>query len=277
MSNYAISFLLPTRGRTVALKQSIESLLTLADDPSSVQICIGFDRDDTATYDYFVENIKPVFDQYQAGYVVMQFNPMGYTNLHKYSNTLAKHTGDSDWLVIWNDDTVMETPGWDTVIRAHTGQFKLLAFHTHRDHPYSIFPIVPREWYNLLGYISPHPSQDAWVSQQAYVLDIWERIPVNVLHDRYDITGNNADDTYKNRIILEGDPRNPWDFHSRQMNELRYNDCHKLAAHMKTCGISTEFYEKVFKGTQDPWEKLAKNDINKQMVQFKNPHSHFSN
>jgi ribosomal protein S15P/S13E len=275
MSSRKISFLLPTRGRTAALKQSIESLLSLADMPRTIQICIGFDRDDVATYDYFVEHIQPLFDQYQAGYVVMKFNPMGYANLHKYSNTLAKHTGNSDWLIIWNDDTVMQTPGWDTVIQSRTGQFKLLAFHTHQDHPYSIFPVVPRKWYELLDYISPHPSQDAWVSQQAYMLDIWERIPVNVLHDRHDITGNNADDTFKNRIILEGNPKNPWDFHSQQMLEFRHRDCEKLAKYMKSQGISTEFFENIFKGVQNPWEKLAQNDVNSQMVQFKNPHLHF--
>jgi hypothetical protein len=32
----------------------------------------------------------------------------------------------------------------------------------------------------------------------------------------------------------------------------------------------------VFVGEQDPWEKLAANDVNKQMVQFKNPHVHFA-
>jgi hypothetical protein len=37
--------------------------------------------------------------------------------------------------------------------------------------------------------------------------------------------------------------------------------------------MSTVFFENVFKGTQDPWEKLAKNDVNNLMVQFANPHS----
>jgi hypothetical protein len=32
----------------------------------------------------------------------------------------------------------------------------------------------------------------------------------------------------------------------------------------------------VFALRQDPWEKLAKNDVNKQMVQFANPHTHFN-
>jgi hypothetical protein len=142
-------------------------------------------------------------------------------------------------------------------------------------HPYSIFPIVPRKWYDLLGYISPHPTQDGWVSQQAYMLDIYQRIEVDVLHDRFDLTGNNGDDIFANRPMLEGKPEDPRDFHSRQMIDLRHRDAARLATYMRTQGISTEFFENIFKGTQDPWEKLAQNDINRQMVQFANPHTNF--
>jgi len=118
--------------------------------------------------------------------------------------------------------------------------------------------------------------QDGWLSQQAYMLDIWERIPVWVLHDRADITGNNNDTTFKERASLEGRPFDEADFHSRTQIELRHKDCVKLAVYMRDHGISIEFFENIFKGTQDPWEKLARNDINKQMVQFDNPHAHFS-
>jgi hypothetical protein len=57
--------------------------------------------------------------------------------------------------------------------------------------------------------------------------------------------------------------------------ELRHQDCAKLATYMHEQGLSTEFFQNIFKGTQDPWEKLAKNDVNNQMVQFDNPHKHF--
>ena len=126
----------------------------------------------------------------------------------------------------------------------------------------------------MLGYISPHAVQDAWLSQQAYMLDIWERIPVWVEHDRHDLTGNNDDDTYKNRQMLEGKPTDPDDFHSIQQMDIRHRDCFKMAALLKNkYNADLTFFENVFKGTQDPWEKLAANDINKQMVQFDNPHS----
>ena len=108
------------------------------------------------------------------------------------------------------------------------------------------------------------------------MLDIWERIPVWVLHDRADITGNNNDATFKERASLEGRPFDEADFHSRTQITLRHEDCNKLATYIHEQGISTEFFQNIFKGTQDPWEKLAKNDVNKQMVQFDNPHKHFA-
>lgn len=276
IKKYDIAILLPTRGRTDALFKSVASLINLADIPARVELHFAFDRDDDVGKTYFVETMKPWLDQHKVQYTAKIFEPLGYVRLNVYNNELAKGT-DANWLVIWNDDAIMETQGWDTEIMKYQGQFKLLAMHTHRDHPYSIFPIVPREWYDLLGYISPHAVQDAWLSQQAYMLDIWQRIDVWAEHDRHDLTGNNHDDTYKNRQMLEGRPNDPDDFHSVKQMEIRHRDCFKIAAHLKhKYNQDLTFFENVFKGTQDPWEKLAANDVNKQMVQFDNPHKHFS-
>jgi hypothetical protein len=268
---YNIAMLLATRGRTDSLGRSIRSLVELADNIAQVQIMFAFDRDDEAGLNYFATDLQPWLDARDIAYSAMKFDRMGYIGLHKYNNAMAAQTS-AKWLCIWNDDAVMETQGWDTTIMSYDGEFKLLSYRTHNLHPYSIFPIVPRKWYDLLGYISPHPTQDGWVSQQAYMLDIYERIPVDVLHDRYDLTGNNHDDTFRNRPMLEGKPDDPRDFHSKQMLDLRHRDAAKLATYMRTIGVSTRFFENVFNGTQDPWEKLAKNDVNKLMVQFANPH-----
>lgn len=271
---YDIAVLLATRGRTEMLGRSVRSLIELAAQPDRIQLMFAFDNDDATGFDYFDQELQPWLDARDVNYTALKFQRMGYVNLHKYNNAMAKQT-NSDWLVIWNDDAVMETQDWDRVIMSYQGEFKLLSFKTHRMHPYSIFPIVPRKWYDLLGYISPHPTQDGWVSQQAYMLDIYQRIEVDVLHDRFDLTGNNGDDIFANRPMLEGKPEDPRDFHSRQMIDLRHRDAARLATYMRTQGLSTEFFENIFKGIQDPWEKLAQNDINSQMVQFANPHTQF--
>ena len=272
---YDIAILLATRGRTNSLGRSIRSMIEMADNPDRLQLMFAFDNDDEVGTTYFKQELQPWLEEKEISFFAVKFERQGYHRLHVYNNKMVEYT-NSHWLMIWNDDAVMETQGWDTEIMKYQDQFKLLAVHTHRDHPYSIFPILPRKWYDLLGYISPHSVQDGWLSQQAYMLDIWERIPVWVLHDRADITGNNNDATFRERASLEGRPFDEADFHSRTQIDLRHKDCEKLAVYMQSRGISVEFFANIFRGTQDPWEKLAQNDINKQMVQFDNPHKHFA-
>lgn len=268
MSEHRISLLLPTRGRREALKRSILSAVNTADNIDSFQVLIGFDEDDTATVDYFTTELQPELDKLGVNYQAHVFAPMGYIRLNEYVNGLARHS-DADWLVFWNDDAIMETPGWDTVIADHTGEFKVLAFHTHNDHPYSIFPIVPRAWFELFGYLSPHQISDAWLSQQAYVLDIWKRIEVHVTHDRFDLTGNNNDEIFEKRPMLEGNPTDPRDFHHKSWHDRRVADLIKLITYMKSQGLDCGFAEAVFAGKQNPWEKLQANDPNNQMSQWK--------
>jgi hypothetical protein len=264
---YKISILLPTRGRTETLHRSIASLIDNAENLSTLELRLGFDEDDTATIDYFQSVLQPWLDTTALDYTAMVFKPMGYGRLNDYVNGLADNT-DSDWFFFWNDDAVMQTKNWDSVINSYTGQFKLLSVHTHNDHPYSIFPIVPRAWYETLGHLSQHQMNDAWITQIAYKLDVYERIAVWVEHDRNDLTGNNGDQTYKNRIMFEGNPNDPRDFHHPGVIQRRMAETERIAQYMKRRGVDTAFWEQVKAGTQDPWQKLKENDPNKQMKQF---------
>jgi hypothetical protein len=266
-SEYKIAVLLPTRGRTVALTRSVLSLVNRAVDISSIELLFGLDEDDTAGIEHFETELQPQLDQRGIAYQALSFPPLGYSRLNDYVNTLAL-AANADWLVFWNDDAVMDSTGWDRTITDHTGEFKLLAFHTHRDHPYSIFPIVPRAWLDVLGYLSLHQLNDAWLSQQAYLLDVWERIPVWVTHDRADLTGNNKDVTFQNRIMFEGNPADPRDFNHRNAVQARLADCEKLAQYMESQGISTQWWRDVLAHKQDPWVKMNQNDVNRQVTQF---------
>jgi hypothetical protein len=269
MSNeYKIAILLPTRGRTAALDRSLIGLLEKANDLDSIQLLLGLDTDDAVGIKHFQEELVPKLDAMGIHYTAMTFEPMGYSQLHDYVNTLAKNSS-ADWMFFWNDDAVMETTGWDTEITKYTGEFKLLAVHTHNDHPYSIFPIVPRAWLDLIGHLSLHSMNDAWLSQNAYCVDVYQRIEVHVLHDRADLTGNNLDATYKQRELLEGNPSNPRDFHYPNQTVVRMQECDKLNDYLKSQGAKTPtFWDNVKLKKQDPWEILRKNDINGQMRQF---------
>jgi len=266
-NEYKIAVLLPTRGRTQALDRSLIGLLEKAADLDSIQVLLGLDTDDAVGIEHFQKELQPKLDDMGVNYTAMTFEPLGYSRLHDYVNTLAQ-ASSADWMFFWNDDAVMDSSDWDLEIEKYTGQFKLLAVHTHNDHPYSIFPIVPREWLDLIGHLSLHSMTDAWLSQNAYCVNIWERINVHVTHDRADLTGNNLDATYKQRELLEGNPSNPRDFHHPNQTMKRMQECDQLDKYLKSIGQGNDWWTRVKTQQQDPWEQLRKNDINNQMRQF---------
>ena len=264
---YDIAVMLATRGRTDSLYRSLLSLINRARHLDRIEFFLAFDNDDDKGWTHWETVIKHELDKRDVNYTVLKFDRLGYANLHMYFHAIMPHT-DSDWLMIWNDDAIMETQNWDRVIAKHCGEFKLLAFRTHHDHPYSIFPVFPREWYEVLGHASQHHLSDAWLSQIAYILDLFERIEVWVTHDRHDLTGNNYDETYKGRVVLEGQPDRPGDFHYRDITQMRHLDASRLAAWLHDQGNDMTFFNNVKSGKQDPWEKLRLNDVNKQMRQW---------
>lgn len=253
-----ISVILPTRGRTEVLKKSIMTLVDNAKDPQSFEILLGLDEDDNKIIDYIKSDIAPILQTQKIETRANIFKPLGYENLHTYVNTLAGNA-NGDWIFFWNDDCLMETENWDEVISSYTGEFKLLApKDNHEGHPYAILPIVPRDWFILIGHLSQNAQNDAWLSHIAYMLDIFERIDVSFIHDRADITGNNNDETFKNRKYMEGNPENPGDFGHPDMQNARVATAHKIAWFMEKTGIGDlTWWNNVKEGKQNPFEKMV--------------------
>jgi hypothetical protein len=247
-----ISVLLPTRGRTDMLKKSILSLIESAQDPSSIELLLAFDSDDKSSLEWCQANVFPELEAHGVDATVVEFAPLGYLKLHEYLNALAG-LANGHWLMFWNDDAVMQTQDWDQQITKHNGKFLCLRMPTHNYHPYAIFPIVPRDWYYLLGHLSNHQLTDATISQISYILGIMQNIEVEVLHDRYDITGNNHDATFKNRPMLEGRPDDPRDFNHVDFRNKRLADANKIAWYLERIGQPSEWFAQVMLGKQDPW------------------------
>ena len=155
----SISILLPTRGRGEIAFKSLKSLVDLADNPEDIEFLVAIDDDDDASAEYFTEHMIPWFEENNLDLTVYQTERWGYLQLHRYNNFLGARCSGA-WIVFWNDDAVMQSQGWDTDICANTGQFAIQAFDTHDKHPYSIFPIIPRDWLilfeklmNLINYL----------------------------------------------------------------------------------------------------------------------------
>jgi hypothetical protein len=262
---YDICIILPTRGRTTALKKSLESLFSLAAQKNKIQLILAFDRDDYLGLGYFNDILKPWLGEQLINYSVLITQRFGYEKLNRYCNIMA-NMAQADWIFMWNDDAIMQTKSWDRQIAKYTGQFKVLSVITNNEHPYSIFPIIPQAWVKVLGRVARHQLNDTEVSQMAYLLDIFQRIPVYCVHDRADLTGNNKDTTFDERYYHEGNPNDPEDFRNPEFYKKRIQDLHRLAHYMKVVGLDTSWWESCIKGeNKEPFAKLAANDPNKQV------------
>ena len=224
MTKPKISILLPTRKRTEAVVKSIGSLLANARDTSRIEILIAYDNDDEESQQFFNETWFPFIGQSDATSKVFETERFGYLRLYKYVNFLAEQA-TGDWIMFWNDDALMLTENWDDEIVKHDGWFGLLRMPcVTMNHPFALFPIIPREWIDFFGRVSPVNHSDWWIYNVTVPVGRLENIPVEVYHDRADVTGGNNDETFREQsYAADGkDPSNPEDYaHPDRQQELR--------------------------------------------------------
>jgi hypothetical protein len=194
-----ISVLLPTRGRKSQLTYSVDTLMSNAADPDQVEILCAIDPDDEDTAlrcKTLAEFYAPSFTAWTAP------ERFGYQRIHEYYNFLASEA-TGEWLMLWNDDAVMETKGWDTIVgQSCAGVVKNKVLFMDAIYPClgqrgNILPIWPRAWYQSLGYVSRSPNVDVWISELGRRLRVEERIPVRAVHTRVE-----DDTTAAGRLVM---------------------------------------------------------------------------
>jgi len=263
-----ISVLLATRDRPEMLEASIDSLMINVSDSENVEILLGIDDDDKKTLEFVQtdEFQNKMQDEYNVDVQAVLFERMGYKNLHQYMNQLWGQA-NGEWLMLWNDDAIMETKDWDLEIGKFDDEFALLKFNqTNHMHPYALFPVIPTDWCRLIGHFSLNSQNDAWLNLIAKPLGIIRNIPVDVMHDRFDLTGNNNDEIFNSREYAEGNPEDPDDLMHENMVKSRDAIMHKISWYCDRIGQTevAEYFSKVKTGEIDPfddWKEIRDNSV----------------
>lgn len=185
-----ISVVFASRGRYAGLVDTIESLRDRANDNTSIEVIIAMDPDDLATQ--YIKQSR--FSDGITASLWVAPERYGYTRLHVYLNELAKQASGT-WLMWFNDDMRMVTPGWDDVIRNHNRQAVLWP-HANHVHHANIAPIWPKAWADRLGYASPTTHMDTYLQRLGEAVGRHDPVPIQITHNRPDVTGEPADTTY---------------------------------------------------------------------------------
>lgn len=179
-----ISVLLPSRGRPEALIESVASLRDNADDPDRVEVLVAVDADDPATRTAALVSSVTGITTFEERH--------GYSGLYHYVNELARKAM-GDWLFLWNDDARMLTAGWDRIV--HDQAPAVLWPHSNDIPTCNTFPLWPKAWTDLIGHVSLSPHCDSWIQYLGQTLGLHHRVPIQILHDRADLTGGHDDQT----------------------------------------------------------------------------------
>lgn len=167
-----ISVLVPTRKRPDLLKRSIQSLLDTATGP--IEVLVAVDNDDPS---YVGLN-------FPSGNVIGKtfYERPGYQALHEYYNELAT-IAKGDWLMLWNDDALMHTRGWNHVIESQApGPCVLNLFPGQLN----IFPVMSRALYDILGHFALNNHNDTYleyVSRGAGIERVVEGVKISHIRD----------------------------------------------------------------------------------------------
>lgn len=170
-NNILVTFLIPTRKRIDMLRHSLESIRSTCSNAANFEVIVIFDDDDLDTLAAF-ERL-----QFDFKIEIMVSKRFGYYGLHHYLNN-AFAISSGKWLWLWNDDLRMIGSGWDLVVEEYGDKF--LVLNPSNAHPYwkkyckdaTISPLVPREWFEVLGRLSAYNQYDTYVNSVAYPLNL---------------------------------------------------------------------------------------------------------
>lgn len=128
--------------------------------------------------------------------------------------------------MLWNDDAIMHTLNWDQLVDDYPVGV-LYPTNNHRSPTYNVFPIVHRKLVDAMGHFSLSNHCDSWLSDVAAAAGCLRSAPnIFIEHDRFDLTGNNDDETFRSgqKEYTTGA------YYSEEMARLRHIDYEKVKA-----------------------------------------------
>jgi hypothetical protein len=191
-----VSVLFPTRNRYDMFISSTKSLIEQCHSCDNIEILLAVDDDDTETTNKIAKFIK------DKSYIKMYYyERKRYRGLHHYINDLAQKACDGS-LLLWNDDAIMTSKNWDLeILKLHENFLainpKVENMEDYWKNTGVLFPVIPKKWIDITKIWSPTPGLDSWIDVLSKKLNILHSVDtISILHDRFELTGNNDDETY---------------------------------------------------------------------------------
>lgn len=220
-----ITLLIPSRGRIEKLLKCLSSIESATKDKEKIEAIVRLDYDDKESIEKIQEIHNFSFDIYTI--VGKRFG--GYTDLHFYVNEMCS-LSRGNFLFLFNDDSFIETVGWEEIVCSFKGKPIILNPNTNdSSNIYNTFPIISRNIFETLGHWSLQTHNDTWIEVIGKTLGIEVYVPnLVIFHDRPDNENSSAkeDKTWEERTL--GFKRSRPQFDEKKYVDLREQDIREI-------------------------------------------------
>lgn len=182
-----LAILTPSKGRLSGFIRLEESVVNTMSGENEIVFLIGADDNDPTDYE-------------STGVIVKRYSGKSVAQIW---NDLANSV-EADYYILGADDYVFETKEWDKILVSKIQHpYNLLWFNDGIQHGNSCaFPIVSREWIDLMGFFVPeifiHNYSDTFVYDVAKKAGVCVYIPeVQNRHLHFSIIPEVFDKTYE--------------------------------------------------------------------------------
>jgi glycosyltransferase involved in cell wall biosynthesis len=143
-----ISMILPTRGRVNSLRRFLESVVIYTDRPHQLEIILVIDEDDRESIAFEFPGLCIKKRIVRPGQSMGMLNQFGF------------EVSDGRYLMLANDDVVIKTHHWDSVLKSTLDKWKDKMVLAHINdlifqQTLCTFPIVSREYCEIAQGICP--------------------------------------------------------------------------------------------------------------------------
>lgn len=209
-STMTFSLLCPSRGRVSQAEALIHSVCLTAAQPDRVELLFYVDSNDPClcAYRYLFATTAKRFGKLRRCVLVVG-EPM---TIGRAWNVLAR-TAEGDVLMMANDDQLYVDYGWDDraaeAFEQYPDSMVCTFFDQNLGGGRADFPMVPRRWFEVLGYFTPELFAFWWHDQ--WIIDVATRAGrmhaiKGVCVDHVHFTGYLAafDETYQRHCLAPG-------------------------------------------------------------------------
>ena len=210
-SDILCSVMIPTRCRLMDLRDAVMSLQDLAAVPENIEIIVRLEDEDPEI-GLTIEMLRNTVTKSKL-LCITGAHGNGFADLGDHWNRMAAMSS-GDWLFVFNDDCVMKTQGWDTLLYEfeptrycsnwlpQNRDFCVIKPKLGKGNP---FPIVSRQYFKLLRRLSANtPHLDSYIERIAGPLGFEVYLPGFVIYHKRHIMKDDTHDKSSKAYSVTG-------------------------------------------------------------------------